>query len=57
MIKTIEWTDAGVVINGSERLDAQNVIWAAGVAAPKLLATIGVPTDRSGRVIDVTTGL
>ena len=43
-------TDAGVVINGSEQLAAQNVIWAAGVKAPKLLATMGVPTDRSGRV-------
>jgi NADH dehydrogenase len=36
---------------GEEHLSAQNVIWAAGVAAPKLLTTMGVPLDRSGRVI------
>jgi NADH dehydrogenase len=42
--------DAGVWVGG-EHVQAQNVIWAAGVAAPKLLATMGVPTDRSGRVV------
>lgn len=41
----------GVWINGTEYLPAQNVIWAAGVIAPKLLATMNVPIDRSGRVI------
>ena len=41
--------ETGVWI-GEEHLHAQNVVWAAGVAAPKLLATMGVPTDRSGRV-------
>lgn len=40
----------GVWIAG-EHLAAQNVIWAAGVAAPKLLGTMGVETDRAGRVI------
>jgi NADH dehydrogenase len=44
-------TEAGVVVNGSENLYAQNVIWAAGVAAPKLLVTMGVETDRSGRIV------
>ena len=42
--------DATGVFIGGEHLAAQTVIWAAGVAAPKLLATMGVPTDRSGRV-------
>jgi NADH dehydrogenase len=41
--------EAGVWI-GKEHLPAQNVIWAAGVAAPKILATMGVPTDRAGRI-------
>ncbi len=36
---------------GSEHFPAQNILWAAGVAAPKLLKTMNVPTDRSGRVI------
>jgi NADH dehydrogenase len=42
--------DTGVTINKTEHLPAQNVIWAAGVAAPKVLATMGVPADRSGRI-------
>lgn len=42
--------EAGVWI-GDEHLPAQNIIWAAGVAAPKILATMGAPQDRSGRVI------
>lgn len=42
--------ETGVYI-GDEHLAAQNVIWAAGVAAPKILATLGVQTDQSGRVL------
>jgi NADH dehydrogenase len=42
--------EAGVWI-GDEHLAAQNIIWAAGVAAPKILGSLGVPQDRSGRVI------
>ncbi|HEX8914696.1 MAG TPA: NAD(P)/FAD-dependent oxidoreductase [Humisphaera sp.] len=42
--------DQGVWINGTEQLRAQNVIWAAGVTAPPVLKTMGVATDRSGRV-------
>lgn len=36
---------------GEEQLRANNVIWAAGVQAMPLLKTLGVPTDRAGRVI------
>jgi NADH dehydrogenase len=36
---------------GSERLDAGTVIWAAGVAASPLVATLGAPLDRAGRVL------
>ncbi|MBR9988993.1 MAG: FAD-dependent oxidoreductase, partial [Gemmatimonadetes bacterium] len=35
---------------GDERIDAENVFWAAGVAASKLGASLGVETDRAGRV-------
>src|SRR4051794_7287787 len=35
---------------GDEQLPAQNVIWAAGVEAPRLLKTLGVEQERSGRV-------
>jgi NADH:ubiquinone reductase (H+-translocating) len=36
---------------GDEVIDADNVFWAAGVAASKLGAELGVETDRAGRVV------
>jgi NADH dehydrogenase len=36
---------------GDERLVAGTVLWAAGVAASPLVSTLGVPTDKAGRVI------
>ena len=42
----------GVRLGETERLSARTVIWAAGVAAPAPIAnSLGVPLDRSGRVI------
>jgi NADH dehydrogenase len=41
---------AGVRI-GAEAVAARTVIWAAGVSASPLSRTLGVPLDRSGRVI------
>lgn len=38
------------VLVGDERIDANNAFWAAGVAASKLGACLGVETDRAGRV-------
>jgi NADH dehydrogenase len=35
---------------GPERISAQTVIWAAGVAASPLARSLGVPLDRAGRV-------
>jgi NADH dehydrogenase len=35
---------------GEEKIPAGNVIWAAGVQAPKLLSTLGVEQHRSGRI-------
>ena len=43
--------DAEGVWIGSERIHARTVIWAAGVAASSLAQTLGVPLDRSGRVM------
>ena len=43
--------DAHGVKIGDERLDAGTVLWAAGVAASPLVATLGAPTDRAGRAI------
>jgi len=40
---------AGVQL-GAQRLACRTVIWAAGVQAPPLARTLGVPLDRAGRV-------
>ena len=42
--------DADGVSLGAERLAAKTVIWAAGVAASPLGASLGAPLDRVGRV-------
>ena len=41
--------ERGVTI-GSERIDAQTILWAAGVAASPLAKSLGVPLDRAGRI-------
>jgi NADH dehydrogenase len=38
------------VTMGAERIAAQTILWAAGVAASPLAASLGVPLDRAGRV-------
>lgn len=43
--------EAGAVRLGEERLAARTVVWAAGVTASPLGRQLGVPVDRSGRVI------
>jgi NADH dehydrogenase len=39
------------VFVGDERIDADNVFWAAGVLASPLGARLGAPLDRAGRVV------
>jgi NADH dehydrogenase len=41
--------DDGVEV-GSERIEAGSIVWAAGVAASPLGASLGTPRDRAGRV-------
>jgi len=36
---------------GDLRIEAQTVLWAAGVAASPLVKSLGVPLDRAGRVL------
>lgn len=36
---------------GEERIEAETVLWAAGVAASTLATSLGVPLDRAGRVL------
>ncbi|MEA2624595.1 MAG: hypothetical protein QOD06_640 [Candidatus Binatota bacterium] len=43
--------ERGVVQVGNERIAAETVVWAAGVAASPLGRSLGVPLDRAGRVI------
>jgi NADH dehydrogenase len=40
----------GVMV-GDERISAQTVLWAAGVAASPIVQTLNVPLDRAGRVL------
>jgi NADH dehydrogenase len=40
----------GFVEVGAERIETETVVWAAGVAASPLGATLGAPLDRAGRV-------
>jgi NADH dehydrogenase len=42
--------DAAGVSCGDTRIEASTVLWAAGVRASPLLATLGVPLDRQGRI-------
>ena len=49
--KTVTGIDREGVTMGPDRLAAHTVVWAAGVAASPLGATLGVPLDRAGRVI------
>lgn len=43
--------DAEGVMVGEERIAAQTVLWAAGVAASPVAKSLGVPLDRAGRVL------
>ena len=43
--------EPGAVVVGEERIPAQVVLWAAGVAASPLGSRLGVPVDRAGRVL------
>jgi NADH:ubiquinone reductase (H+-translocating) len=41
----------GVLVGENERVTAGTVLWAAGVAASRIVATLGAPLDRAGRAI------
>jgi NADH dehydrogenase len=43
--------DSGVTLADGERIEAANVLWAAGVKASSLGAGLGAEKDRSGRVL------
>jgi NADH dehydrogenase len=46
----VTWRAAADRSSAGERIEAQTVLWAAGVAASPLARSLGVPLDRVGRV-------
>lgn len=42
--------EPGAVLIGQERIETENIFWAAGVAASPLGASLGAPLDKNGRV-------
>lgn len=48
--RRVTLVDENGIAIGDERLSARTVIWAAGVAASPLGASLGAPLDRAGRV-------
>ena len=42
---------AGEVVLKNETIKAANILWAAGVEAPAISRTLGVETDRAGRLL------
>jgi NADH dehydrogenase len=49
--RMVSGIDAEGVSMGADRLASKTCVWAAGVAASPLGASLGVPLDRAGRVI------
>jgi NADH dehydrogenase len=52
---TSRWGPALAGPTGDDRISAQTVLWAAGVAASPLAKSLGVPLDRVGRVTPAPT--
>ena len=50
-VKAIELRDDGVTLSSGEVIAARTLIWAAGNKAAPIGSTLGVPTDRGGRVV------
>ena len=48
LVKNIEGKTVDL---GDEKIEAENIIWAAGVEAPGLTRDLGVELDRAGRII------
>jgi len=46
----VEKVDEQGVVAGGKRIPSATVLWTAGVAASPVVKTLGVPTDRAGRL-------
>jgi NADH dehydrogenase len=49
--RVVEIDARGITVEGDRRITAGTIVWAAGVAASPLVATLGAPLDRAGRVL------
>ena len=49
--KLVTKVEAGKVFMGDEMIETGTILWAAGVSAAPVGRTLGVPTDRVGRVL------
>jgi NADH dehydrogenase len=49
--RVVEIDAHGITVEGGRRITAGTIVWAAGVAASPLVATLGAPLDRAGRVL------
>src|SRR5262249_54672467 len=49
--RAVTEVDGAGVLLGAERIEAANVIWAAGVRASSAGAAVGAEMDRAGRVL------
>ena len=46
----VEKVDEQGVVAGGKRIPSATVLWTAGVAASPVVKTLGIPTDRAGRL-------
>lgn len=49
--RVTEVTEDAVLTLSGKRLDADLTVWAAGITAPRVLSTLGLPTSRMGQVV------
>ena len=47
----VEKIDEQGVVAGEKRISSATVLWTAGVAASPVVKTLGIPTDRAGRLL------
>ncbi|BDB25033.1 NAD(P)/FAD-dependent oxidoreductase [Cupriavidus sp. P-10] len=49
--RVTEVTPQAVLTASGKNIDADLTVWAAGITAPQVLATLGLPTSRQGQIV------
>ncbi len=49
-VRIVSMDQSGATLDSGERIEAATVVWCAGMRASPLAASLGLPTDRFGRV-------